>query len=520
MTETIYRKYRPSTFAEVIGQDHVKTIIEQEIINNKLTHAYLFCGTRGVGKTTMARLLAKSINCETRKNNLAEPCNKCQSCLEINKGRSLDLIEIDAASNRRIDDIREVRDKVPYGPARSKYKVVIIDEVHMLTNEAFNALLKTLEEPPAHVIFILATTEPHKLPETILSRCQRFDFHRLAVANLMIRLKKLAAAEKVDIAEDVLREVAHLANGSTRDAESYLGKLLSLNEATITYAQAGLVLPRADAAIALGFIGHLVNNSSAQAIAELNDFLLAGGDLGYFYSQVLELLRKLLLYKLGGNLTDYSSLQLKEEQEKELAQWALKISQNALQRMMVIWLEVDNLRKQSQSFQIPLELAVINICQNEESITKPSSKINPPAAKTNQPLEAVKPILAPVVEPAEPQQPKLGAKTLSAELTLEKINQDWAEVINKLRDLNHSLSFILSIAKPFKLVGNELTISFQYKLHQERVRDKKIRQQVEDVLSQVIGGTILVKTEMEEVTKGKSGDLLSNVLSTFGGELV
>ncbi|MFZ5390773.1 MAG: DNA polymerase III subunit gamma/tau [Patescibacteria group bacterium] len=511
MTETIYRKYRPITFAEVIGQDHIKKIIEQEIINNKLTHAYLFCGTRGVGKTTMARLLAKAVNCQNKKTKTAEPCNQCESCKQINQGRSLDLIEIDAASNRRIDDIREIRDKVPYGPAQAKYKVVIIDEVHMLTNEAFNALLKTLEEPPAHVIFILATTEPHKLPETILSRCQRFDFHRLTVKDLMSRLSKLAQAEKVNIAEEVLREVAYLAAGSTRDAESYLGKLLSLGETTITLDQAGLVLPRADAAIALSFVSHLVDKNPAKAVAQFNDFLLAGGDLGYFYSQTLELMRKLLLGKLGGNLSDYSNLQLKKEQEKSLSALATKASQSFLQTMILVWLEADSLKKQAQGSPVPLELAAIKICQSEGEDWQPTRPLK------NNPAP-----VAPLPKAETPSQP--AAEVLSQSnkinLTLDSIVSEWSNIINKLRDLNHSLSFILSIAKPVKLAGNELTIGFKYKLHQERVHDKKIRQQVEDVISQSVGSTVVVKTAMEEQNREKGGDLLSNVLNTFGGELV
>ncbi len=179
MTTTIYRKYRPQFFSDVIGQEHVTKTLQNEISSGKLAHAYLFCGIRGVGKTTLARLLAKSLNCKEKKAGDYEPCDKCESCLAIKSGTSLDLLELDAASNRRIDDIREIKEHIPYGPLTSNYKIVIIDEVHMLTTEAFNALLKTLEEPPAHTIFVLATTEIHKLPDTIISRCQRFDFHKV-----------------------------------------------------------------------------------------------------------------------------------------------------------------------------------------------------------------------------------------------------------------------------------------------------------------------------------------------------
>ncbi len=192
MASAIYRKYRPQLFSEVIGQDHVTKTLVNEIINDKLAHAYLFCGMRGIGKTTVARVLAKAINCEKRSSQKAEPCNKCQSCEAINNGRSLDLLEIDAASNRRIDDIREIKEHIPYGPSQAKYRVVIVDEVHMLTTEAFNALLKTLEEPPPHVKFIFATTEAHKVPLTILSRCQRFNFKRITTAQTVAKLEEIA----------------------------------------------------------------------------------------------------------------------------------------------------------------------------------------------------------------------------------------------------------------------------------------------------------------------------------------
>src|SRR3989339_1169526 len=214
MSTTLYRKYRPANFAEVVSQNHIKVTLKNEIALGKLAHAYLFSGPRGIGKTTIARILAKTLNCEDSKN--SEPCCKCANCLAVTEGNFLDLVEIDAASNRGINEIRELREQTKYTPVKGKYKVFIIDEVHMLTTEAFNALLKTLEEPPAHAIFILATTEVHKIPDTIISRCQRFDFKKVPLTEIAVHLGKLAKNENFNVADDVLANIARLSEGYLR----------------------------------------------------------------------------------------------------------------------------------------------------------------------------------------------------------------------------------------------------------------------------------------------------------------
>ena len=223
----LYRKYRPQSFADFVGQEHIVKTITNALAMGRVAHAYLFCGPRGVGKTTIARILAKAANCENRKKDDYEPCNKCLACQEINQGKSLDIIEIDAASHTGVDDIRELRDGIRFSPTRLRYKVFIIDEVHQLSKAAFNALLKTLEEPPEYAIFILATTEIHKVPETIISRCQKFDFHRLSMEKIIERLAKIAKSEGVKIEKPALEMVAMNAEGGMRDAESLLGQIMA-----------------------------------------------------------------------------------------------------------------------------------------------------------------------------------------------------------------------------------------------------------------------------------------------------
>ena len=260
MDLALYRKYRPKTFAEVSDQAHIVGTIQNQLCSGKLAHAYLFCGPRGVGKTTIARLLSKVANCEALKD--AEPCLSCASCKEIEAGSAMDLIEIDAASHTGVDHVREmIIDNVRFRPAACKMKVFIIDEVHMLSTSAFNALLKTLEEPPAYALFILATTELHKVPETIISRCQRFDFHRIPTDVLVERLASITKSEKAKLSKDVLEEIARRSEGCLRDAESLLGQVLAVDDPS-------LVLPASCAADVLAFLTAVQSGGAAQAVKQ------------------------------------------------------------------------------------------------------------------------------------------------------------------------------------------------------------------------------------------------------------
>lgn len=484
-----------------MGQEHVTQTLQNEIMNDKLAHAYLFCGMRGIGKTTVARLLAKAVNCEVRKSQNSEPCNKCQSCQAINNARSLDLLEIDAASNRRIDDIREIKEHIPYGPSQSKYKVVIVDEVHMLTTEAFNALLKTLEEPPTHVIFILCTTEIHKLPETIISRCQRFDFKRLNSETLFTRLQELAKKEGVKVDKTVLGQIVELANGSSRDAEGYLGKLIALGESNIGATEASIVLPHSDLARTLDFLSYLIKSETASAVELINTFLDEGGDIAYFYRQVLDLLRKMLLIKLGGKLATEAGFDLLPEWHAKLVDLSSQVTQNRLQSMIERWLAADSSWRSSDLWQLPLELAAIEISSLTESQSK-ENNLNKPAAET----------------PVKQESTSTPVKTANSSLNLTQILERWTDVVADLREYNHSLSFILSVAKPVKLEGETLTVGFSYQLHLERVKDPKIVSVIEQSLLRVF--SINLRLRSESAAPVGETDLLSNVLTTFGGQVI
>src|SRR3989339_1718223 len=268
---TLYRKYRPLTFKDLVGQNHIKTTLEYEVASGKIAHAYLFCGPRGIGKTTIARILAKSINCQNRKDKEYEPCDQCSSCLDVKNDKSLDIIEIDAASHTGVDNVREnIISASRIAPTSLKYKVFIIDEVHMLSNQAFSALLKILEEPPKNVLFILCTTEIHKIPATIISRCQRFDFRRLGTPDMMKKLKFIVNKEKIKIDDKILSAIARQSEGHMRDAESLLGQVVSIGGKEISAEEADLVIPRSDLGAALGLIGFLAKKDAGRAIELIN----------------------------------------------------------------------------------------------------------------------------------------------------------------------------------------------------------------------------------------------------------
>ena len=309
----LYRKFRPDNFEDVKGQDHIVTTLTNQINANRIGHAYLFCGTRGTGKTTVAKILAKAVNCEHPVN--GSPCNECEMCKAIQAGTSMNVIEIDAASNNGVDNIREIREEVTYRPTEGRYKVYIIDEVHMLSTGAFNALLKTLEEPPSYVIFILATTEAHKIPITILSRCQRYDFHRISIDTIAARLSELLKVEGVEAEEKAIRYVAKAGDGSMRDALSLLDQCIAFYLGqTLTYDKVLDVLGAVDTEVFSRLLRKVLAGDVTSAIRILEELIVGGRELSQFVGDFTWYMRNLLLVKTSDNpeeAIDVSSENLK-----------------------------------------------------------------------------------------------------------------------------------------------------------------------------------------------------------------
>ena len=328
MSQALYRKYRPKEWDEVMGQDHIVTTLKNAIAADRVAHAYLFAGSRGTGKTTLARLLAKAVNClnEDRKK---RPDNECENCKAVNENRFLDLIEIDAASNTSVDDVRDLRDKINFSPSQGKYKIYIIDEVHMLSTQAFNALLKTLEEPPPHAIFVLATTEIHKIPATVLSRCQRHEFRRVPVDEIVANLKKIVKAEKIQADEDALLQIARQSAGGMRDAISLLDQLSSTGD-RITLALAQTVLGTATSQTVLDVISSINEHDPAHGLETIHKALDAGADPRSLARQIVEYLRGLMLIQMGNT----NQVEATADVKKQMQSHARSFSSSDVLRMM------------------------------------------------------------------------------------------------------------------------------------------------------------------------------------------
>ena len=358
----LYRKYRPQNFAEFIGQEHIIKTITNAISSGQISHAYLFSGPRGSGKTTLARLLAKATNCESRKKNEFEPCNECSSCIDVQRSRAVDLIEIDAASHRGIDDIRELRDGIRFVPTKSKYKVFIIDECHQLTPAASNALLKTLEEPPSHAIFILATTEIHKMIPTIISRCQRFDFRKLTIPEIIKKLEIDAQKEKIEIEKASLNLIAQNARGSLRDAESLLDQAIAFCGAREIKAQdvkdlLGLVEIHEIA----NFFDLIIQKQAGKAIKFLSEISDKGLNLQEFIKTFINYSREGLIFKIAPNQNP-GYLGLTDEEIRQLQNLIKNIEQDKILEIIQAFLNASNQMRYSPILQLPIELAIIQVC--------------------------------------------------------------------------------------------------------------------------------------------------------------
>ena len=342
----LYRKFRPDNFEDVKGQDHIVTTLTNQINANRIGHAYLFCGTRGTGKTTVAKILAKAVNCEHPVN--GSPCNECEMCKAIQAGTSMNVIEIDAASNNGVDNIREIREEVTYRPTEGRYKVYIIDEVHMLSTGAFNALLKTLEEPPSYVIFILATTEAHKIPITILSRCQRYDFHRISIDTIAARLSELLKVEGVEAEEKAIRYVAKAGDGSMRDALSLLDQCIAFYLGqTLTYDKVLDVLGAVDTEVFSRLI--------------LEELIVGGRELSQFVGDFTWYMRNLLLVKTSDNPEE--AIDVSSENLKLLKEESEMTDSDTLMRYIRIFSDLSNQIRFATQKRVLVEIALIKLCR-------------------------------------------------------------------------------------------------------------------------------------------------------------
>ena len=491
---TLYRDYRPSNFSQVFGQNHVKITLQNEIASGKLAHAYLFCGPRAVGKTTLARVLAKSVNCSNRQNTESEPCNTCANCLSISNGSSLDVVEIDAASNTGVDNVREnIIASARVASSSLKYRVFIIDEVHMLSISAWNALLKTLEEPPKNVIFILCTTEIHKVPATIISRCERYDFKRISVSDIVSKLQNIISQEKADVDTEVLEAIARQSGGHLRDAESLLGQVLSLGQGKITWDQAELIVPRHHHNEIIDLIEFISKKDVSRAIKLINTIVDSGLNLKNFVGEGIVVLRKMLLNKANPGLAESLGLDLGDSLEIRIGALSSELKIEQIILYLEAFLDVYNNSISSFIVQLPLEIKVVSLCLGATTITPVSS--NPVTA--NRPVSKTITKEADVVSrPANtledlPNNP-------AADFSQAEAAAKWPEFLARLRQQNHSLSFILQNCQVGAICESKMPLTFKYKFHRDRINDVSIRPMVEKTLAEVYGGLVNLELLIDE----------------------
>lgn len=419
----LYRKFRPQEFEDVKGQEHIVTTLKNQIKADRIGHAYLFCGTRGTGKTTVAKIFAKAVNCEHPVD--GSPCETCEACRMIAAGTSMNVIEIDAASNNGVENIRQIREEVEYAPTEGKYKVYIIDEVHMLSIGAFNALLKTLEEPPSYVIFILATTEVHKIPITILSRCQRYDFHRISIDTISARMSELLQEEQVEAEEKAVRYIAKAADGSMRDALSLLDQCIAfyLGE-KLTYDHVLEVLGAVDTEVFSRLLRQILNKNILGVVEQLEEIVVQGRELGQFVTDFTWYLRNLLLVQSSDEMEDV--LDISTENLALLKEEAEMVEAEELIRYIRIFSELSNQVKYSSQKRVLIEIALIKLCrpQMEKDETSILERIRQIEKQLEQGVSMT-------TSPAFSQQPSTGTRTDAPRVQKKEIPKAIPEDVQK-----------------------------------------------------------------------------------------
>ncbi len=504
MSQTFYLKYRPQTISDLDS-----TLAKEELIkifsSGKVPHAFLFSGTRGIGKTSAARIVAKAVNCENRlpttdyskdksssqksvDSSLSfEPCNECDSCISITAGTSVDVLEIDAASNRGIDDIKELREKIRLAPSSSKYKVYIIDEVHMLTTEAFNALLKTLEEPPKHALFILCTTDPEKLPKTILSRCERINFKKATTSEIVSRLKKICEAEKLEFEEPGLKEIARLSDGSFRDAVktleqvSFSGKITKLEvEKTV-----GIL---GDFKIE-DLLSLLKQKNTKEALLWIDKVTEAGSNLRLLLENILENLRGSLLQNFGVG------------EEKVLVEFSVLESKKLIALFTKAYFEMKN----AIIPQLPLEMAIVEWDETQFKVQSAKFKVEDDGGKDSKKNNDENVILSKAKDPEEKNNPRRDSSpdvhrdqndTVACSFSIEDVVSKWPDILEKVKPMNHSVLAFLKACRPKSCEEGYLVLEVFYKFHKDQLESDKCRKIFEKAASEVLGGDVKLRCHL------------------------
>lgn len=503
--QALYRVYRPQSFNDVVGQQHIIKTLQNALVQEKFSHAYLFSGPRGTGKTTAAKILAKAVNCE--KAPIAEPCNECATCRGITDGSISDVIEIDAASNNGVDEIRDIRDKVKYAPSAVRYKVYIIDEVHMLSIGAFNALLKTLEEPPAHVIFILATTEPHKIPLTIISRCQRFDFKRISPEDIVYRMREVLGSEELEVSEDALYEIAKASEGGMRDALSLLDQAISYSTEKVSLEDVLSITGAVSQAFIVKIVQAIFNENIVEALDSVESLIKNGKDPARFVEDLIFYYRDVLLYQASEENAYLLEKAAVNEEFKELSS---KMDSAFIYKVIAELNQTQQEMKWSNHPRVLLEVALVKLAQsstNQESALPYQDilrKMNQMEAELQQlkekGIQVDHTAQAAQTEKKQTRQSRSQYKTPVGKVNevlknatrqnLETVKRSWAQVLDTLKQQNKaSHAALLSNSEPVASSDQSFILKFKYEIHCKMASENNnnVRDNLENILYTLIG---------------------------------
>ncbi|MDD2430268.1 MAG: DNA polymerase III subunit gamma/tau [Firmicutes bacterium] len=502
---SLYRKWRPQGFESVVGQDHVIKTLQNAIETSRIVHAYLFAGPRGTGKTSTARLLAKALNCE--KGPTTQPCDECESCVAIREGRSLDVFEIDGASNRGIDEIRQLRETVRFKATQGKYKIYIIDEIHMLTIEAFNALLKTLEEPPENVVFVFATTEPQKVPATILSRCQRFTFRRIPTEVIVDRLVEISEKEGVKVEEGALHIIAETSQGGMRDALSLLDQAMAFSKDVVTSKIVQEMLGLTDAEALTSFFTILANQDLKGGLELIRSALFGGKDLIYFMESAMQVARSLLVVNADKTAPLQPGEILLSRDRKDFLQIVKTLDSVYLVKIIETLAEAVQKGKQTADPELFFDLALVTLIEDKE--------------KSNE-IESLRSLVEDQNKKLTELEKKIGEGKSQVKQKYDVVTY-WKEMLEKLKSKKDTLEFyaFLVVAQPVAFDGHNLYINFPetYEFHRANVVNPKNKSLIEAKLGELTGSTIKLHVDKTPGAK-KDPDFLAKTQDVFGGTIL
>lgn len=546
MYQALYRKYRPKTFDELLGQKHITDTLKHQVINGSIAHAYLFSGTRGTGKTSAAKIFSRAVNCLSPKD--GNPCNECDCCKGILDESIMDVIEMDAASNNSVDDVRDLREKVIYPPTKTKYKVYIIDEVHMLSKGAFNALLKTLEEPPKHLIFILATTEPERLPQTILSRCQRFDFKRITTKDIVENMRNIANELNIEIDDDALKLIARNADGAMRDALSLLDQCFSFNGEKITYDDATSILGIANKDLIQHMVVNIRDKKLEEALTSIDEIIQDGKDINQFIKDLINYFRDLMIVKTSSNANEI----LEIENLESLKEISNDMNLDYILKALNTLTNAQAQGKWSTQPRIILEMAVVKLInlEDEMSLEERVKRLEQGIKPIAQPKEMKRNVEKPaenIIESSEDKIKTTVPKEYKMEeskpdyvaeqeqkpiedgytLTLEKISNEWQNILQKIKLKKIRLYALILEGELMSFENEMLTIGYkeEYSFHREAINTPQNKKIIEEVISKHLNREVVVKFIIKGDSinihkKNKKEKAIKGVIDFFGEENV